>query len=227
MDAKNNQNNNDNSKGRVAPFSLVLFKHMGKKKHLEYFVTYLCSMFTTITIVVFFLNCSCFLPGCKKPPCLKIIWCVPNLPCYLSPQGTDFQLGVLPPRKHLALSGDIQIFVIVCERNASGIQEVETRDLLNISHCTGQFLQQRIVQSKMSILLRLRKLEIEKESTVKLSRSFPEYLALIRFNFFIGVGLPRQLVQLLHGVLTCLQMGLNDVLCNSIYEKNINSRVCE
>lgn len=54
MDAKNNQNNNDNSKGRVAPFSLVLFKHMGKKKHLEYFVTYLCSMFTTIIIVVFF-----------------------------------------------------------------------------------------------------------------------------------------------------------------------------
>lgn len=90
--------------------------------------------------------------------------------------------------------------------------------MLNILQRVEQPLQQRTVQAKISTVLKAEKAR-KSEITGKLSCRFPQYLALIRFNFFIGVGLPSQLVKLLHRVLTSLQMGLNDVLCNSIYEK--------
>lgn len=77
---------------------------------------------------------------------------------------------------------DILIVILVCEGVPCGER---LGMLLNILQCIGQSPQQRTVQPKMSVLVKLRKPEIEK---------LQEYLALIRFNFFIGVGLPRQLV---------------------------------
>lgn len=45
------------------------------------------------------------------------------------------------------------------------------------------------------------------------------HLALVHLDFFIGMCLPCQLLQLLCCVLTCLQMGLYDILSNTVYKK--------
>lgn len=86
MDTKNNQHNNNNTMGRVVLFSLALFIRAGKKKHLECFVTYLCTMFVTIITVVIsqLLLLFAWLQEATMR-CLKIIWCMPILPCHSGP----------------------------------------------------------------------------------------------------------------------------------------------
>lgn len=51
---------------------------------------------------------------------------------------------------HLVISGDVR-----CYNNPISIFWVEARDGLSILQCTGQSLQQRIIQPQISILLRL------------------------------------------------------------------------
>lgn len=43
------------------------------------------------------------------------------------------------------------------------------------------------------------------------------HLALVHLDLFIGVSLPGELLQLLCCVLTCLQVGLDDVLSNTVW----------
>lgn len=42
------------------------------------------------------------------------------------------------------------------------------------------------------------------------------HLALVDLHLFVGVCLPGQLLQLVCCVLTCLQVGLDDILSNSV-----------
>lgn len=61
---------------------------------------------------------------------------------------------IFHPRRHLTILADI----FHCHNlvGATGIWKVEARDLLNILHCIGQPVQQRIIWPKMSIVFRLR-----------------------------------------------------------------------
>lgn len=85
---------------------------------------------------------------------------------------------------------DILIVILVCE---GVLWWVETRDAAR--HPT---MHRTAPTAKKCPAQNVNTCEVEKarnrEATGKRSCSFPEYLALIRFNFFIGVGLPRQLV---------------------------------
>lgn len=51
------------------------------------------------------------------------------------------------------------------------------------------------------------------------------HLALVHLDLFIGVCLPGKLLQLLCCVLTCLQVGLDDILSNTVWETGFISLV--
>lgn len=161
MDTKSNQNNNNNNMGWVG-----LFKHVGgQEKTFRRLcrIDLQCKFETVISQLLLLLT---WLQEATMR-CSKIIWCRLSL-SRPSSRAVIFNWGSFATRETF---GSIwRHFDFHCVWGECYWHLVGGGILLSILPCTGQSLQQRIVQLKMSILLRLRKPEIESHS---FSNTFP------------------------------------------------------